>query len=76
DVTGALAQLRAAIVESEHSGDIDAMLDQRQVLAEVLVRHGPRDEARRALATLRREAAAHGYGQAVRDAAALERDLP
>ncbi len=71
----AVAELRAAIAENDRAGEVDSALDQRQVLAEVLVRHGPRAEASRAVATLRREAAAHGYGLVVRQAAALEREL-
>ncbi|MDB4967796.1 MAG: hypothetical protein JWN44_3485 [Myxococcales bacterium] len=75
DVAGALGNLRVAIADNDPKGDVDAALDQRQLVAELLVRHGPRDAARRAIATLQREAAAHGYGQATRDAAALERQL-
>ena len=72
-VAAALADVRAAIAASEKDGDIDSMMDQRQVLAEILVRHGTATQARDALAALRREASARGYVQALHDADALEK---
>ncbi len=75
DAATAVSELRATIAENDRAGYVDDVLDQRQVLAEVLVQHGPRAEAQRAVTTLKREAAAHGYVLAVRDAAALERKL-
>jgi len=75
DVPGALAMVRATIADCDKDGDVDTAMDLRYVLAQVLVRHGPRDEARKAVATVKREAAAHGYTQVVRDSVALERSL-
>ena len=75
DVDGAVAALRAAVAESVRTNDVDSEIDQRQLLATVLGRHGKRPEARRELALLERVARAHGYNLALRDAAALEREF-
>jgi hypothetical protein len=75
EVAAALAEVRAAIVDADRSGSVDSALDLREVLAELLVAHGPRDEARRAVEALRKQAGAYGYMLAVRDSGALARKL-
>ncbi|HSN30500.1 MAG TPA: protein kinase, partial [Kofleriaceae bacterium] len=76
DVQGAVADLRAAIAAAIRDGDIDWMMDQREILAQILVKHEPASAAaREAVATLRKEASERGYGQAEHDAAAMAKQL-
>jgi len=75
DAKGAVADLRAGIAATKADDNIDMMMDQLEVLAQILVKHGPAGAAREAVATLRKEASERGYTLAEHDAAAMAKQL-
>ena len=75
DVAGALAMLTPIIADAEKHTDLDTELDARTVLTEVLLRNHRTAEARRALATTRKRAAAFGYKCVLDELAMVEREL-